>query len=717
MTDPSNQPAIGENIGRYKLVRRVAHGGMAEVYLGRHVGAHGFEKTVAIKRVLSQHTADPQFMRMMVDEARITVQLAHPNVAQILELGTHGEDLFIVMEYVPGHALGAMLKRLYEGRRRLEPAMAAFIVSEMLAGLHAAHTARGLDGAPLGIIHRDVSPQNVLVSYDGHVKLIDFGIAKAQGRLETTQAGVIKGKLRYMAPEMIDRGRFGDAPIDHRVDIFAAGIVLHELITGRALFRGKGDMEVYRSVLEDPIPDLGALGLCSPELMAVVSRALARDPAARYQDAATFGEELRAQVFTKDPTFSARRVAAMMQGLFAEAYQKSLVMEPDGSADSELVLTRTALRPTQNPTETAADVTEEGPAAGPSLSGPATRAERPAVQLAVHAAATAEAGPVVARPVEPGAEPLTTPTAIVPVAPASHWPIVGAAAAALAVVAAGGVWMNQRGQPAAPASPPMMAAADTAGADIATRHAGAQGGAPQAPVKILFDGTPAGARVERVDGTLLGELPCEVEAVPGSALAVRMRAPGYQESALALTVPAGDGHVIPVALDPARVDVDTAALPAGTTVLVNGAPVGGPLTLMPGEKATLALTRPDGATASFEVTPRIGMPVVLGPQRWKTAAKKRTRARRPASGREGPRQASARPARVATAGKARVTFAAPGTWAHVRVDGKTLGDTTPITVTLRAGKHRVEFKGPSGQRSKRTIRVVAGEAQTVRARF
>ena len=203
--------AIPETLGRYRLLAKIAKGGMAEVFAARSYGVHGFEKTVALKRILPRFGQDPQFVRMMVDEAKISVLLNHPNIAQILELGEQDGDYFIVMEFVPGQSLSALIKRLKETNDKVPLLEACFIVVELLQGLHAAHTQSDMTGAPANIIHRDVSPQNTLLSFDGHVKVIDFGIARARDRLEATEVGTIKGKLRYLAPEMIDPGRFTGA--------------------------------------------------------------------------------------------------------------------------------------------------------------------------------------------------------------------------------------------------------------------------------------------------------------------------------------------------------------------------------------------------------------------------------------------------------------------------------------------------------------------------
>jgi serine/threonine protein kinase len=320
--------SVPETIGRYRLLAKIAKGGMAEVFAARSYGAHGFEKTVALKRILPKFGHDPQFVRMMVDEAKISVLLNHPNIAQILELGEQEGDYFIVMEFVPGQSLSAVVKRLREDGARLPTLESCFVVVELLQGLHAAHTQRDASGKVANIIHRDVSPQNTLVSFDGHVKVIDFGIARARDRLEATEVGTIKGKLRYLAPEMIDPGRFhphGD--FDHRVDVFAAGIVLWELISGRTLFVGDDEMKVYDDITDGVTPDLHKDGLCDAALMKIIGKALERDLSRRYATAEDFADDLRAYVYRTDPAFTHKRVAATLDRLFPDEKATLLALE------------------------------------------------------------------------------------------------------------------------------------------------------------------------------------------------------------------------------------------------------------------------------------------------------------------------------------------------------------------------------------------------------
>lgn len=295
----------GVMLGRYRIDALIGRGGLAEVYRATMKGPLGFEKVVAIKRIKPKYANDTTVAQMIIDEARITKLVSHPNIAQVFELGDEGQQLFLVMELVDGEPLSGLLSRA------VGPVLGAYIVSEMLLGLHAAHVQRFPSGDPARIVHRDVSPANVLLTRDGRVKVIDFGIARAVGRLEETQAGVIKGKLRYLAPEVVARRRFG--AIDHRVDIFAAGVVLWELVAGRRLFERDAPDVVMRAIAEMPLPDLHAEGLCDEVLGRALARALARHVEDRWASADAFAQELRRWLLARDPGFTAAHLAAFLR--------------------------------------------------------------------------------------------------------------------------------------------------------------------------------------------------------------------------------------------------------------------------------------------------------------------------------------------------------------------------------------------------------------------
>ena len=257
------QPA---KFGKYLLVERIGVGGMAEVFKAKIFGAEGFERLVAIKRILPHLVEDDDFVKMFIDEAKIAVRLQHPNIVTIHDLGKAEGTLYIAMEFVAGKDLRALYDYEKERAGRTPIGIACHVVMKMCEALHHAHFATGPRGEPLQVIHRDVSPQNVLLGFDGEVKVADFGLAKARGRMVQTQAGVVKGKLAYMSPEQL-RGE----EIDHRVDVFGLGIVLFELLSGERLFLGPSDMETLRRVYEAKVPPMQPLNPeVPPELEAIV---------------------------------------------------------------------------------------------------------------------------------------------------------------------------------------------------------------------------------------------------------------------------------------------------------------------------------------------------------------------------------------------------------------------------------------------------------------
>src|SRR5262245_61887209 len=220
----SGAPTVSERIGRYEVVGELAIGGMATILLGRLVGPRGFEHPVVIKRILPHLAKMPEFVDMFVDEARIVAGIRHPNVVQVTELGCEGDELFLVMEYLEGESVGGLLRRIWTQDGEIDRALAVYIVAEACAGLHAAHELTDEAGKLRGLVHRDISPQNMFVTYSGAVKVLDFGIAQAADRLTRTEAGQVKGKFAYMSPEQCL-----SQPLDRRSDVFALGVVLYEL--------------------------------------------------------------------------------------------------------------------------------------------------------------------------------------------------------------------------------------------------------------------------------------------------------------------------------------------------------------------------------------------------------------------------------------------------------------------------------------------------------
>jgi len=270
-------------VGRYLVGDQLASGGMARVHIGRLLGPAGFSRTVAIKCLLPHLSADPEFVGRLVDEARIASRVRHANVVQTLDIVTSGRDLILVLDYVHGESL-SRLRRLAKNAGesgRVPPAIAAAVVASALRGLHAAHEATNPHGEPLQCIHRDVSPQNILVGADGVVRVLDFGIAKAAGRIQETRQRDVKGKLAYMSPEQLAR-----QPLDRRCDLFAAGIVLWEALSGDHLFHSRDPIRTMHAICHGGAPPLAErVAGVTPEIDAVIARALAKNPDARFATA------------------------------------------------------------------------------------------------------------------------------------------------------------------------------------------------------------------------------------------------------------------------------------------------------------------------------------------------------------------------------------------------------------------------------------------------
>jgi serine/threonine protein kinase len=300
--------------GKYLLLERINVGGMAEVFIAKAFGVEGFERILAIKKILPTMAEDEEFITMFIDEARISVQLNHANIVHIHELGKHEDAYFIAMEYVAGRDVRTILER-YRRRKEIMPtAQAVFVTSKLCDGLDYAHRKKDARGQDLHIIHRDVSPQNVLISYEGEVKVIDFGIAKAANRSQKTQAGILKGKFGYMSPEQV-RGM----PIDRRSDIFAVGVLLYEMLTGEKLFVGESDFSTLEKVRNADVPMPRQFNPnIPPGLEKVVLKALAREPEERYQWASDLAEDLMRFLLAGDAIYSSKHLSSYMKEAFAE---------------------------------------------------------------------------------------------------------------------------------------------------------------------------------------------------------------------------------------------------------------------------------------------------------------------------------------------------------------------------------------------------------------
>jgi serine/threonine-protein kinase len=275
------------SLGRYEVGAKIAGGGMASVYLGRSITDHGQEQLVALKVIKDELAHDEKFIHMFLDEAEILSKLSHRNIIRTLEYGISGEHRFIAMELLLGRSLMDVWDVTFAMREPIALGLSAWIAARVCEGLHYAHELTASDGAPLHVIHRDVNPSNIFLTYDGDVKLIDFGLAKAVGRHSRSADGVVKGKIPYLAPEQVSQ-----QDIDRRADVYALGITLWECIAMKRLFKRENDVATLRAIREAVIPDLRATASCPEEYWNIVSKALAQDPDARYASAAELGAAL-----------------------------------------------------------------------------------------------------------------------------------------------------------------------------------------------------------------------------------------------------------------------------------------------------------------------------------------------------------------------------------------------------------------------------------------
>ncbi|MCG3172781.1 MAG: Serine/threonine-protein kinase PknD [Myxococcota bacterium] len=308
----------GQKFGKYMLIDRIAVGGMAEIFLARQEGIDGFERPAVIKRIRPHLSNQPGFIKMFLNEAKIAAQLNHPNVCQIYDLGRIGDSYFLSMEFIHGRDMSRIIPKAKKKNIPFPMEYALRIAEEVCQGLHHAHSKTDAYGNPLNIVHRDVSPENVQVSFDGHVKMLDFGIAKAQGSLSETKAGEIKGKLSYLSPEQCK-----GLALDHRSDVFGVGAMLYEWLTGYKLFKGESDLEVINNIIDGKIYPPSYFKASIPEpVERIAMKSLEKDREKRYQSAWEMHQEIEA--FLKSHTFypTNMHLSNFMKQLFKDELEK-----------------------------------------------------------------------------------------------------------------------------------------------------------------------------------------------------------------------------------------------------------------------------------------------------------------------------------------------------------------------------------------------------------
>lgn len=305
--------------GDYHLLGRLNTGGMAEVFLGRDVRRPTGE-LLAVKRMLPRYSEDPDFVSMFHDEARISLGLHHKNICRVMDEGQHQNQLFIVMEFIHGKDMKVVHLRARDRNERVPFSLVAFVISKIADALDHAHSLRNADGELENIVHRDVSPQNILISYDGEPKLIDFGVARAKNRVAQTRVGVVKGKFAYMSPEQAMAN-----PLDGRSDIWALGVVFYQLLTGQLPFKGASDIDTLRKIAAgESIPITEIDPNTPPELARIIGRAMQRDVGARYQRALDMANDCRKFISQDDHRIDETHLANYMQRLFASEYGREV---------------------------------------------------------------------------------------------------------------------------------------------------------------------------------------------------------------------------------------------------------------------------------------------------------------------------------------------------------------------------------------------------------
>ncbi|MBN1551290.1 TonB family protein, partial [bacterium] len=339
----------GIQFGKYLLIEKIASGGMAEMWKAKQKGPEGFEKLVAVKRILPHLGENEDFITMFIDEGKVAAQLTHPNIAQIYELGEQDSSYYIAMEYIAGKDLRTIMRKGRKLNRSLSVELSVLLARNLLAGLHYAHRKKGFNNEDLNIVHRDVSPQNVLISYEGEVKLVDFGIAKAAAKNSVTQTGALKGKILYMSPEQA----WGQT-VDRRSDIFSVGVLLYEMLTGKRIFLADNEIAILQKVREwDPPPPSSANARVSSILDRIILKAIAKNPADRFQTADEMRSDLDSFLGTIKPSPKALDLGLYMRGLFSEEiarevpellesikeedyYEEPVIAEPPAPPEKEL---------------------------------------------------------------------------------------------------------------------------------------------------------------------------------------------------------------------------------------------------------------------------------------------------------------------------------------------------------------------------------------------
>ena len=531
--------------GRYRLLARLGRGGMADVFLAVSAGPKSFSKLVVVKRLLPQWTEDELFIRMFFDEARLALRLNHPNVVQTYEVTGDEGGHSIVMEYLEGQSLRRVIQAARKAGSPLSVGESVRIMSEVLSGLHHAHELTGYDGTPLELVHRDVSPHNIIVTYDGTTKVVDFGVAKATLNTTHTAVGTMKGKPNYMSPEQLK-----DDPIDRRADVFTAGVVLWELLTGAQLF-GSESLKAMQRVLSMAIPRVSTVvPTVAGELDDIVARALEREPTKRFPTALAMQEALERYAVSQGETVPASALAKRMSELFRASRESVRAQIAQCMEGSDEVVGLAA------------------PSALPSIGSQNGHARSASASIRSSSVPDYQASgsaflPEATKAVRP------------------HYGRVVVAAIAFVTVVGVGTWLWRRPVAAATSSPVVQAPVASVGESNPDTRS------------VRIESSPAGAVVSW-RGAPLGEAPVTADLPLGLNLLTCSKE-GYRDATISINVLGGEGVVVRTAKLEAIASPDAGAL---TATLRASAPSGGSNAVTKRSKTAAASS---ASTKSLEV--------------------------------------------------------------------------------------------------------------------
>ncbi|MFO0549838.1 MAG: serine/threonine-protein kinase [Polyangiaceae bacterium] len=673
LAPPSAERAepLPRQFGKYMLMRKLAAGGMAELFLALHRSVAGFEKLVVIKRILPQMNNDKQFIDMLLHEARIAATLSHPNIVQTFDVGQVDGTYFIAMEHIHGEDIRTIVRQMKKkevAEFPLEHALS--VVIGLCAGLAYAHEKRDLEGKLLGIVHRDISPQNIVLTFSGDVKVVDFGVAKSLHATEESHGGQLKGKVPYMSPEQA-----AGEDIDWRSDIFAAGVILFELTTGKRLFKGSSEYDTLKLICETDYPMPGDVVPGYPsELERIVMRALAKSREARYQSARELQADLEAFVRHERLAVSAVTLSKWMQSLFAEKLDE----QKADLHDIKLLADRIS-----------ADM--------PLEYAPASTGSHPSARF--DQSTTAAGAPAAAHSIPPAKK--------------SRSGLFAGVAVVIAVVAAGGIYVATRG-------PESKAAPNAAETSKSTTSPAATTAATEAKGKLVLESDPPGAAIW-IDGELFERpTPTTIDSLPvGRDISLKLSKEGFASYRETFKLAAaGDTKTVKAKLGVGGVTVALEVVPTPTiwvdkqlwtesTSSVTG--------LAADEEHTIVVTAPGYQPKTFTFTAKQGETktfkhalVKMTPEQ--LAALDKTKPTTSAPTAPPPTSATTTAPPVSGTGTLRVN--SKGGFCAVTVNGAPVG-MTPVSTSVPAGNVRVSCKPESGPAKAAAVEVKPGETKRI----